>query len=229
MTVVTIGPNVFDVKLYPERTLQVGYNVPAAIYLTPGGPSRNIAEALVRLGQEATLLGVVGDDLAGEVMLAATARAGVDVSHVQRIGGLPTYTYVALTTAAGEPFILTDGRIHDHFDAAYFLAVGDMLRAASVIVIHADLFQHFQAVRAQLALPERVRVALMAKYEDATPALRAALPTIDWLFLNHREAGRLWGREVGTIAAAAEAARWLLAQGVRLAIVTRGAEGFVAA
>lgn len=230
MSVVVIGFIVFDVKLYPQRALLPGHNIPAAIYMTPGGPSRNIAEALGRMAQPTTLLGVVGDDLAADVVLDATARAGVAVGQVRRVPGGQTYTYAALTTGDhAEPYIVTAGGIQAHLDAAYLFSVGETLRGASALILHADLIGLFQSVRERLALPQNLPVGFTTKYEDATPELRAALPGIDWLFLNHREAARLWQRPVESIPQAAEAARWLLAQGVTLAVITRGAEGFVAA
>ncbi len=62
----------------------------------PGGNALNVAVAAVRAGAEASYLGAVGTDRAGEVVLAALRAEGVDISRVRVVPGPNAYADVTL-------------------------------------------------------------------------------------------------------------------------------------
>ncbi|MDP3384059.1 MAG: PfkB family carbohydrate kinase, partial [Phenylobacterium sp.] len=64
----------------------------------PGGKGANQAVAAARLGAQVRLLGAVGHDAAGDVMLDFLTGAGVDVAGVRRGADAPT----------GQAFITVD-------------------------------------------------------------------------------------------------------------------------
>jgi pseudouridine kinase len=74
---------------------------PAEIVTKPGGVARNIAHNLARLGVNTTLLTVLGNDANAEHIIQATAKAGVNISHILRISA-PTGIYLALLDKSGE-------------------------------------------------------------------------------------------------------------------------------
>jgi pseudouridine kinase len=74
---------------------------PASIVTKPGGVARNIAHNLAKLGVDTALLSVVGNDANGEAIIAATAKAGVNTSHIIRANA-PTGIYLALLNDRGE-------------------------------------------------------------------------------------------------------------------------------
>jgi pseudouridine kinase len=74
---------------------------PALIITKPGGVARNIAHNLARLGVETSLLSVVGNDANAEYIIAATAKAGVNINHIIRVNA-PTGIYLALLNNSGE-------------------------------------------------------------------------------------------------------------------------------
>jgi sugar/nucleoside kinase (ribokinase family) len=77
-----------------------------SISLVMGGSAAITAVAAARLGLRVALAAAVGDDPAGEFMLAQLAREGVDVSAVAVRAGVPTGMTVALSRA-GDRAILT--------------------------------------------------------------------------------------------------------------------------
>lgn len=74
---------------------------PGAVHLSAGGVARNIAHNLARLGENVGLLSVIGNDANGDMLLAVTAKAGVDVQHIIRVNE-PTGTYLAVLDSNGE-------------------------------------------------------------------------------------------------------------------------------
>jgi pseudouridine kinase len=90
-----------DIKAKTLALHRLATSNPAYIITKPGGVARNIAHNLARLGADTTLLTVIGNDAHAETILAATNRAGVNTSHIQRINA-PTGIYLALLDASGE-------------------------------------------------------------------------------------------------------------------------------
>lgn len=99
--VVVVGGINADLKARTCAPLVPGTSNPGSATLAPGGVGRNVAENLARLGTPVALVGVVGDDAMGSLVLEATAAAGVDVAAVLRRPG-PTGSYTALLDHRGE-------------------------------------------------------------------------------------------------------------------------------
>jgi pseudouridine kinase len=99
--ILVIGGANQDVKARSAAGTVPRTSNPGTVRTSAGGVGRNIAENLARLGSEVSLVAAVGDDPFGDDLLAVTAEAGVDISHVLRGSG-PTGTYVAVLDDTGE-------------------------------------------------------------------------------------------------------------------------------
>lgn len=66
-----------------------------------GGPAANAAAAIVALGGSAVLISKVGTDAAGEVVIGALERGGIDTGGVRRVDG-PTSQSAVVVDDAGE-------------------------------------------------------------------------------------------------------------------------------
>lgn len=101
MVAVVIGGANVDVKARGAAPVETGTSNPGTTVVAPGGVGRNIAENLARLGTSVRLVAAVGDDVLGDFLVEATAKAGVDVGHVTR-SNHSTGTYTAVLDAGGE-------------------------------------------------------------------------------------------------------------------------------
>jgi sugar/nucleoside kinase (ribokinase family) len=93
---VVVGDIVTDVLAVHSGQLAVGSDTPARVSLTGGGSAANTAAWLAATGTPVTLVGVVGEDVAGADRLAELAAAGVDCA-VRRVAEAPTGTVVVLS------------------------------------------------------------------------------------------------------------------------------------
>jgi len=93
--VVVVGDLAVDVLVTPTTSPLPGADVPARIATTPGGAGANTAAWLVARGVDVTLVGRVGDDVAGRAVVAGLADAGVDAA-VAVDPEAPTATVVVL-------------------------------------------------------------------------------------------------------------------------------------
>ena len=120
MTVLVIGGANLDVLARSSGPLRAHTSNPGAVLRTYGGVGRNVAENLARLGTPTRMLLAVGDDTAGQEVLARTRFAGVKTLRAPWEG--PTGTYTAL---------LDD-------DGSLVAGVADMAATESIAPEHVD-------------------------------------------------------------------------------------------
>lgn len=195
--------------------------------LCAGGSGRNIAENLARLGARVALLSVVGDDLAGSILMNATRAAGVDVSGVVVREGLSSGFFVALTEQGGKVReAVVDTRARGALDAACVRerASGAIAGSRTVIAELALMPETLAALK-----DEAARTGAKLCFEAAACARRRdRLSLVAGVNLVKGNSWELCGLTdaVGTGEARAfDALTKLLDRGARAALITLGAEG----
>lgn len=104
--IVVAGSLNADLTIYCERLPRPGETLHGSGFaVNPGGKSANQAVAAGKLGGRVTLIGAVGADPHGDMLVASTAGAGVDVSHVRRVAE-PTGVAVISVEDSGENSII---------------------------------------------------------------------------------------------------------------------------
>ena len=122
MTVLVIGGANLDIRARSSAPLRAHTSNPGTTVRTYGGVGRNVAENLARLGTPTRMLLAVGDDAAGQEVLARTRFAGVKTLRVPWDG--PTGTYTALLDDDGSlvagvaDMAATDAILPEHVDGA---------------------------------------------------------------------------------------------------------------
>jgi ribokinase len=186
----------------------------------PGGKGANQAVAAARQGASVAMLGRVGKDNFGDLLLDNLTRNHVDTRHVRRDDA-----------STGTAMIIVDGQGQN----SIVLSPG-----ANAQVLPADVepasFADVKLVLFQLEIPLEtvLHAARSAKKNGAlvllNPAPARPLPddliaSADFLLPNETELTLLTGVPVADIASAEKAARALLVKGAQTVIVTLGANG----
>lgn len=105
--IVVVGSLNADLTIYCERLPLPGETVHGnGFAVNPGGKSANQAVAASKLGATVSLIGAVGNDSNGAMLLASTEGAGVDVSRVRRSADVATGVAVIAVDANGENNII---------------------------------------------------------------------------------------------------------------------------
>lgn len=206
----------------PGETLHGG-----GFSVNPGGKSANQAVSAARLGGHVTLLGAVGQDPNGDMLVASTAGSGVDVSHVQRVAE-PTGVAVISVEDSGENSIIISAGANGTLAPA---AMDPALFAGSAVVcLCLEVPMETVQAAAQAGHDAGARVLLnLSPYAPVTDAL--ALLT-DVLLVNAHEASAFLGGLAMPAADAPESA-WGEAlerfadRGLRQVLVTLGSAGSV--
>ncbi|MFJ3958091.1 ribokinase [Arthrobacter sp. NPDC090010] len=226
--VVVVGSLNADLTLYAERMPLPGETVIGTGFVVqPGGKSANQAVAAARLGADVRLIGAVGDDANGAMLLDSARDAGVDASAVRRIGGVPTGVAGITVDAQGENSIVivagANGELSPE-DVGRSAAVFD---GASAVCLCLEVSQETVLAAAQAGRAAGATVILNLSPFAAIPADLVA--ATDILLVNAHEAGQLLGRE----APAAEGEDWSAVAGAfaeagfSRVLVTLGAQGVV--
>ncbi|GIJ69523.1 carbohydrate kinase family protein [Virgisporangium ochraceum] len=106
MTVVVVGDVVTDIVAVHGPPLAPGSDTDARITITGGGSAANTAAWLAHLGVDVTLVGVVGDDAAGEARLAELRSLGVRCAV--RVAPGATSGSIVVLSGGGDRTMLAD-------------------------------------------------------------------------------------------------------------------------
>jgi len=228
--VLVLGAAGMDVVGRLQSDLKPATSSPARIRRSYGGVARNVAENLARLGQPVRLISVVGKDKNGDEILEHTAKAGVDVSAVLRCEEYPTGYYMGVVDKNGMlKFAVDDMRLMAEMTTQYLKEHEELFKTASMVFVDANL--PVKSLRTASSLARRAKIPICGDTASFTLAERLTkfLPKYHLLTANSKEAGVLTGLsfESSDRETAMEAARSLVNQGTRIALVTLAEYGVV--
>lgn len=228
LPVLVIGGAGIDIVGRLKSELHPGTSNPALIRYSFGGVARNVAENLARLGLRVTLLTAVGEDDAARRMLQGLVDAGVRVEAVLCTPECDTASYLAVLTSTGAlQFALDDMRIISLLTPDYIRQHAHLFEESGLLFIDANLPK--DTLRTVMSLARRARLPVCADPTSVAlaPRLKPYLSRLFMITPNNREAEILCGSnmQVNNRRQALEAAKYLVAQGVQLAIVTMAEQG----
>ncbi|MFT4226377.1 ribokinase [Micropruina sp.] len=201
------------------------------LVIVPGGKSSNQAAAVGKLGGDVAMLGCVGDDGNGAMLVESLKNAGVDVSQVKALEGVSTGSAMIAVDDAGENCIIVspgaNGRLSaDDVNAATdFFATAD---SSSVLTLCLEVSLDAVKAAARNARERGAKVVL-----NISPYMKVGadlLDLVDTLLVNNHELADLTGQAefdpLGDWTSVIEATNAALgASGPRTVVVTLGAQG----
>lgn len=233
------------IEHFPEQDMLVSIRSESACN---GGGPYNVLKDLAAMGASYPLeaAGLVGRDANGDWILQDCAAAGIDTAQLRQTDGAPT-SYTDAMTVAGtgrRTFFHQRGANALFSDAHLDFAESETGLFYLGFLMLLDSMDEFAApgrTHASLAL-ERAQAAGLATAVDMVSTENAlfreiadsALPFTDYLIVNEIEAGKVMSLELKTargtdVRACIEAAKGLLARGVRRQVVIHFTEGAVVA
>ena len=224
--IVALGGVNMDLVAMVDRFPAPGETVVGRAFTTyPGGKGANQAVAAARLGAQVCMIGRVGGDAFGRELREGLAREGIDVSGVAIDPDAVSGIAVIQIDASGQNRIVQVLGANRRCGQQEAEAVGKALVGASALMLQVELPLELSLKAAQAASSQGCRVIL-----DPAPAPADALPAelyslCHCITPNETEAEALVGFPVSDLAAAAQAARELVARGAWSAVVKMGERG----
>ncbi|MGM1030681.1 MAG: ribokinase [Actinomycetota bacterium] len=191
------------------------------LQLLPGGKSANQAAAAGRLGGRVAIVGAVGDDAHGRMLVESLESSGVDVAGLAIRDDATTGTAMIAVDERGENFIIVSSAANGLVDAAAVEARTSAIADADVLGLSFEIPMAAIIRASEIARAHGTVVVLNPSPFAIPPA--ALLANVDILVLNEHELGQLSGLAAD---APLEAHAPALAElGVGCAVVTLGAKG----
>jgi ribokinase len=175
--VAVVGSCGIGLTLRLERVPGSGETVSGATFAQgPGGKGSNQAIAIRRLGIDARLFTIVGDDAHGRSLLALWESEGVDASAVL-VGSAATMVGAILVEPSGENRIVVAPGVLDELSPDSLASFAGLESAAALLV--------------NLEIPPATAAAALRRARDAgvltvlNPAPAGPLPTQAWAAVDH--------------------------------------------
>ncbi len=229
--IVVVGSLNADLTIYCERLPLPGETVHGnGFAVNPGGKSANQAVAAGRLGGNASLVGAVGEDPNGDMLLSSAGGAGVDVGHV-RTSYEPTGVAVIAVDASGENNIIISAGANGTLSPADVAEASDVLDAAAVVCLCLEVSMETVLAAAQAGHNAGAIVLLNLSPYGEVPEPLTALT--DVLLVNAHEAALFLGDSAAVPGPEAASAEWekvrmrFVERGIRQVLVTLGSQGSV--
>lgn len=229
--IVVVGSLNADLTIYCDRLPLPGETVHGNSFaVNPGGKSANQAVAASKLGGRVFLIGAVGDDSNGTMLLASTAGAGVDISRVRRAPDAATGVAVISVDASGENSIIISAGANGTLAPGDVAASSEVFDGASVVCLCLEVGLATVEAAARLGHDAGATVLLNLSPYAEIPASLAEL--CDVLLVNAHEAS-LFLDGAAVPDAGADTAAWLPVRdkfadrGLDRVVVTLGANGSV--
>ncbi len=226
-SVLVIGAAGLDVKVFPcDPAVEPALSNPANIRWGWGGVARNIAENLARLEVEVHFVTAVGDDQPGRALLQALNTLGVHTDASLVVPAKPTCSYVALHHHDKSPWLaFEDMDILRALTPLHINRLRGLIKAVDMVCIDANLSARSLEALFRLTRRYGVPTCVDPTTVSLAPRLHPYLPDTTVITPNKGEAEALVGVSLDTPEAISTGARRLVQMGVKLAVITLGAEG----
>lgn len=185
-----VSKNIFNIESYPLDR----------IAMTIGGDAINEGTIISRLGHKVALMSLVGKDAAGQFVLEACAREGIDASSIHVDPEVDTSINVGLVTEDGERTFVTnrngslwktnlDDINLDRLKEARLLSLASIFN--SPLLDGSALVAIFKEAKKQglIICADTIKPRLKETLSD----IREALSYVDYFFPNYDEASLLTG------------------------------------
>jgi len=202
----------------PGETLQG-----SDLVTVPGGKGANQAVAAARLGASVAMLGRVGNDGFGDMLIKNLEQNHVDTKFVQRDDSVSTGTAVIVVDEHGQNSIVLSAGANGKVAKEDVNKIRADFQGAKIILLQHEIPFETVAYAAECAASNKIIVILNPAPAREIP--NQLLAKINFIIPNETELSFLTGLDVSDVKSAEAAARSLVMRGAQNVIVTLGANG----
>lgn len=188
-----------------------------------GGKGGNQAVALGRLGADAAMVGMVGEDLNGQMYLDTLKKEGIDASHVGTCSEATGVALIEVNDATGDNRIALAAGANMLLTPERLLALWPQIAHFDYFLIQFETPMETVALAAELI--SKAGKVLILDPAPAQPVSDALLAHTTYITPNETELGLLTGLPTRTAGEITLAAQSLLARGAKQVVAKMGANG----
>ncbi|KAF8720003.1 hypothetical protein HU200_024774 [Digitaria exilis] len=156
---VVIGGMVLDIHAKPSVPPLPGTTVPGMVKYVSGGVARNIAECMSKLGTQPFMISVVGNDMAGDLLLKYWRSAGLCTEGILQVNDVSTPVVSNVFDGTGELIagVASVGAVEKFLVPSWIYRFHHHISNAPLILLDANL------------PPDSLAAACMMAYESGVP------------------------------------------------------------
>jgi ribokinase len=217
--IVVVGSVTMDMVSRAKNIPKIGQTVIGTGFeTTPGGKGANQAVAAARAGYPVKMVGMVGQDVYGPALLENLGHAGVGTEAMEPVAGPSGLAPIFLAENGDNAIIVIPGA-NGKVDAAYVDRHAELIRSAGMVLCQLEI--PIETLSHTLALCTNAGVPAMLDPAPAAPLPDQVWSQVAWFTPNETEAAFYLENELKP----EEAAKQLLAKGLRGVVLKRGGEG----
>lgn len=225
--IVVIGSLNYDVILKISRMPLMGETFPADdVAFSAGGKGANQAVQAAKLGVPTYMVGCVGQDANGDVLIETAKRYGVNTDYIKRVVA-PSGMGVVNATPDGSVFAVIVRGANFEITKEDIDALDDLLAETYLVILQMEIPMEINKYAIDKAKVAGCKIILNAA--PAAPIEEEYLKKVDVLVVNEVEASFYLEENIDTIPKAIEGAAKLKQQLGTACIFTLGKEGSVVA
>ncbi len=194
--------------------------------INPGGKGANQAVAVARLGGDCAMIGRVGDDQFGSVLLEGLEAEGIDCQGIRQTPGTPSGAAVITVDASGENAIIVASGANYRLTPDDVYEWEELFADGDVVLLQLEL--PMPTVRAAVSLARRHKCKIILDPAPAPALLDDDLYNVDIISPNVTEAEILTGMNIIEERIDKIVALELIARGATAALLKLGPRGSMA-
>lgn len=218
MKAVVIGSMNMDFTMDVDHLPSKGETVPAVrLRTSPGGKGLNQAVALARLGAEVLMVGAVGNDASGEVLLGNLPKDRIPDFSIKKVDDSTGNAFITVDSQGNNTIVVYPGANYK-LDIGWVESFKGEIESADFVVLQMEI--PVETVIASIELAHNLKTKVVLNPAPALPLPDDVYTMVDLIIPNETELALLTG-ESNVL----EGARKLLKKGAKAVVVTLGSEG----
>lgn len=188
--IVVIGSCNIDVTVECDRFAHPGETLFGnKLNLYPGGKGANQAVAAARLGAKVAMVGCIGDDMYGEMMLKTLKENNIDCSCLEILPGENTGT-AHITVAEDDNTIYVVKAANDKVEPKHVDAALEKIKAADLVMLQHEI--PFATIHYAIAKCAELGIPVLLNPAPVAPVPEEVLAKVKYLTPNEHEAAILF-------------------------------------
>lgn len=218
MKAVVIGSMNMDFTMDVDHLPSKGETVPAVrLRTSPGGKGLNQAVALARLGAEVLMVGAVGNDASGKVLLGNLPKDRIPDFAIKTVDDSTGNAFITVDSQGNNTIVVYPGANYK-LDMHWVESFKGEIESADFVVLQMEI--PVETVIASIELAHNLNTKVVLNPAPAVPLPDYVYTMVDLVIPNETELALLTG-ESNIV----EGARKLLQMGANAVVVTLGSEG----
>ncbi|GAA1382039.1 ribokinase [Peribacillus frigoritolerans] len=158
--IAVVGSSSMDLVVTSAKRPMAGETVLGESFITvPGGKGANQAVAAARLGAEVTMVGCVGDDVYGEIILENLKKNHVNTKYVEPVTGSASGT-AHITLSEGDNSIIVVKGANDFITPEYVEKAKKVIEESDIVLVQQEIPEETVEYLAELCSTLQKRLLL---------------------------------------------------------------------